>query len=352
MGLKLIHAADLHLDSPFASFDGAQRALLQRAQGELPEKISRCVKTQGAQMLLLAGDVFDGPYRRETARLLADCLEDTGVPVFISPGNHDFLGPDSPWDRESWPENVYIFRGGLRYVDVEALSCRVYGGGYSAMDCPGLLENFRAEGDQSYTVGLLHGDPTQARSPYCPVTASQVERSGLQYLALGHVHQGGSFRAGETLCAWPGCPMGRGWDETGTKGILRVELGERVRLTPIQLGVPRFFTETVDISGGCEEALKGALPAMETQDFYRVTLTGRGEPDCEELRKTFAHIKNLEFRDRTRPKEDLWSWAGQDSFRGTYFGLLKEKSEEDREAATLAAQLSRKILEGEEVTLP
>ena len=335
MGLKLIHAADLHLDSPFASFDWAQRALLQRAQGELPEKISRCVKTQGAQMLLLAGDVFDGPYRRETARLLADCLEDTGVPVFISPGNHDFLGPDSPWDRESWPENVYIFRGGLRYVDVEALSCRVYGGGYSAMDCPGLLENFRAEGDQSYTVGLLHGDPTQARSPYCPVTASQVERSGLQYLALGHVHQGGSFRAGETLCAWPGCPMGRGWDETG-----------------IQLGVPRFFTETVDISGGCEEALKGALPAMETQDFYRVTLTGRGEPDCEELRKTFAHIKNLEFRDRTRPKEDLWSWAGQDSFRGTYFGLLKEKSEEDREAATLAAQLSRKILEGEEVTLP
>ena len=121
------------------------------------------------------------------------------------------------------------------------------------------------------------------------------------------------------------------------------------------MGLPRFFTESVDISGGWEEALKAVLPASQTQDFYRVTLTGRGAADWETIGKTFAYIQNLEFRDRTRPQEDLWSWAGEDSFRGTYFGLLKarlEQTPEDREAVSLAAELSRKILEGEEVALP
>lgn len=355
MGLTFLHAADLHLDSPFVGFPEEQRELLMKAQASLPDRIEVICHSQGAQLLLLAGDVFDGPYRAETARALADALEDCRIPVFISPGNHDYLGADSPWEREIWPDNVHIFRGNLSYVDLPELQCRVYGGGFTGMDCPGLLEGFRAERPFAHTLAVLHGDTTSARSPYCPITASQIAQSDLDYLALGHIHQAGSLRAGRTLCAWPGCPMGRGWDETGAKGILKVTLGETEKLTPIQLGLPRFYTESVNIDQGID-GLDRILPAEKSRDFYRITLTGSGEVDIPGLYRKYAGHGFLEFRDRTRPKRDLWDCAGQDSFQGVFFELLRRKMEEappgEVETYRLAAELSRKLLDGEEVLLP
>ena len=352
--MTLIHAADLHLDSPFGGFSEEARSCLKKAQASIPQRIADCCRSQGADLLLLAGDVFDGPYRRETAKALAQTLEECAVPVFIAPGNHDFFGPDSPWEREVWPSNVHIFRGGLSYVDLPELETRVYGGGYTAMDCPGLLEGFRAEQAFPHTIGVLHGDATLAKSPYCPITTAQLAASGLDYLALGHIHQAGSLHGGATLCAWPGCPMGRGWDETGSKGILKVTLEPSPRLTPIQLGLPRFYSETV--SAEEPEKLDALLPAAAGEDFYRITLTGNGTVSVPALLETYARFPHLEFRDRTQPKQDLWSRAGQDSFQGVFFRLLsqakQEADPEEQERIDLAAELSRKILDGEEVELP
>lgn len=355
MGLTLIHSADLHLDSPFTAIPEEHRAFLREAQDSIPERLLDCCRSQGAQMLLLSGDVFDGPYRRETARNLADCLEDCGIPVFLSPGNHDFLGSDSPWERENWPENVHIFRGNLSYVDIPELQCRVYGAGYTGMDCPGLLKDFRAERVYAHTIAVLHGDATTAKSPYCPITSQQIARSELDYLALGHIHQAGSLHGGKTLCAWPGCPMGRGWDETGTKGVFKVTLTDKAMLKPIQLGLPRFYSETIRVEDG-PDALAGLLPAVNSQDFYRITLTGAGEVDLPRLYRQYAGVAHLEFRDRTKPREDLWARVGEDSFQGVYFGLLRSAMEQadprEAEKLRLAAEISRKLLDGEEVELP
>ena len=355
MGLTLIHAADLHLDSAFVGFPPEQRKYLMEAQASIPERIGECCRSQNADMLLLAGDVFDGPYRRETARALAETLEDCSVPVFIAPGNHDFLGLDSPWERENWPDNVHIFHGNLSYVDLPELETRVYGGGFTAMDCPGLLDHFRAERVFPHTLAVLHGDTTSPKSPYNPITSAQLISSGLDYVALGHIHQAGSLHAGSTLCAWPGCPMGRGWDETGSRGILKVTLGKKVHLSPIGLGLPRFFTESLSLDEGLD-ALDRLLPSSECQDFYRITLTGRGEADIPALLKKYTGPAYLEFRNRTKPKRELWDCIGEDSFQGVFFdllhGALEQADPQEAETIRLAAELSRRILDGEEVELP
>ena len=352
MGLKILHSGDFHLDSPFAGLPENLRALLRQAQHRLPEELARLCREQQADLVLLAGDLFDGPYRPETARNLAELLEECAVPVLIAPGNHDFISAASPWQRELWPENVHIFRGNLSYVDLESLSCRVYGAGYTAMDCPGLLENFRAERVFAHTVGVLHGDAVSGKSPYCPVTAGQVAESNLDYLALGHIHRGGSFTAGKTLCAWPGCPMGRGWDETGRKGMLLAELGETVTLKTLPVKAPAFLEETVDITTGGN----WNLPPVDTGDLYRVTLTGRGSPDLDAIGAKFSYLSYLELRDRTKPPLDPWAFVGENSLRGIYMGLLKEKLDtaqgEEAETAALAAELAARLLEGEEVALP
>ena len=154
MGLKVLHSGDLHLDSPFSGFPEDQRQLLLASQRKLPEELTRLCGEQKADMVLLAGDVFDGPYQKKTAALLADCLEDCGVPVLITPGNHDYDGLDSPWQRELWPDNVHIFRGNLSYVDLENLDCRVYGGGFRSMDCPGFESPAGHQKSASTTWGL------------------------------------------------------------------------------------------------------------------------------------------------------------------------------------------------------
>lgn len=349
--IKILHSADWHLDSPLQGRTPQQAETLRRELLQIPDRIAALCREEDCDLMLLAGDLFDAAYSRHTYRTVYEALESVNVPVFISPGNHDYICPDSPYEKELWPENVHIFKKQqIEWVDLPDLGLRVYGAGFQSMDCPGLLEGFRAEG---FAVGLFHGDPTQANSPYNPITKTQTAQSGLAYLALGHVHKDDDFRAGDTLCAWPGCPMGRGYDEQGDKGVLIVSLSDTADVRFVPLESPRFYDISVDFTSG----VGSVLPAVANHDFYRVTLTGEAENvDLEVLRAQFGAFPNLVLRDQTHRPVDLWQSVGEDNFEGVYFGLLQEAlSEADQETKAqilLAAKLSRQILDGQEVILP
>ena len=350
--MKILHAADLHLDTAFSGRSEAQVRYLRQALLEVPRKLAELCRREGCHMMLLSGDLFDGPWTQNSLDVLRSALEEAAVPVFISPGNHDFCGAGSPYLTENWPRNVHIFtRPEMESVVVENLDCRVYGAGYRSMDCPPLLEDFRAEGEERYHVAVLHGDPTQATSPYSPITTGQVRESGLHYIALGHVHKSGSLRAGETLCAWPGCPMGRGYDELETKGVLIVTVEDTAEAVFVPLGTPRFYDLETSPS-----RLADVLPAVGNDHFYRITLTGESpELDLAAMMAQWEQFPNLELRDRTVPEVDIWGSADADSLEGAYFRILKEAmegaDEQTRQELELAARISRKILDGQEVVL-
>ena len=111
--MKLLHAADFPLDSPFQGFAPAQQESLRKASMELPFAVARLCRERACQMLLLSGDLFDGPYTRKSYEALASALEEAKIPVVIAPGNHDHVGRNSPWLSEHWPENVSIFTSPL-----------------------------------------------------------------------------------------------------------------------------------------------------------------------------------------------------------------------------------------------
>ena len=352
--MKILHTADWHLDTPFSGFSGEKRDFLRRELLKIPAKIAQLAVDEGCSMILIAGDVFDGAYSADSLDAVRTALGNCGLPVFISPGNHDFCAPDSPWLAERWPENVHIFTGGISSVVVSDLNCRIYGAGYSSMDCEPLLADFQKEGQESCHIGLIHGDPMSATSPYSPVTTAQVRASGLDYLALGHIHKSGSFASGQTLCAWPGCPMGRGYDETGEKGCYIVDLDTKV-CRFVSLNAPGIFDLEVDTQEDAAASLDALLPPVQSNDFYRVTLTGSGEGSAEELKERFAHLPNLELRDQRTEKVDIWAAAGEDTLEGVYFRMLQQMLEtaDEKTAAQirLAAEISRKLLDGREVTL-
>ena len=356
--MKILHSADWHLDAPMSGHSEEETLRLRRELRKIPEKIAKLCKAENCDLMILAGDLFDGPYTKESMTAVRTALESVQIPVIITPGNHDFCGNDSPYLNEEWPGNVHIFKKPeIESFDLPQLDCTIYGAGYEAMDCPALLKYFRAETDARWAIGVLHGDPGVANSPYCPVTKAQVLESGLDYLAMGHIHKGGSFRAGDTLCAWPGCPMGHGYDELGPKGVLIATLDEEVKAYFLPLDTPRFYDEEVEAGEDAVAAVASLLPGIDSSDFYRITLTGYSTGvNLDEISAQFPHIPNLTLRDETRPEMDLWSDLGSDTLEGVYFGLLHDKTQSESTVlsnrAKLAARISRQILDGQEVKLP
>ena len=206
---------------------------------------------------------------------------------------------------------------------------------------------------------VLHGDPTNPSAPCCPVTRAQLAASGLQYLALGHIHTRGQLEAGGALCAWPGCPMGRGFDETGSEGAYICQVSPQgAQATFLPLGAGGYEDRAIPAGSDPLAAILAQLPPDASRDVYRITLTGEAEPvDLNRLHRALSdRFFHLELRDRTIPPRDLWERAGEDSLEGRYFQILQQAAQNaagpEAEALCLAARLSRQILEGQEVTLP
>ncbi len=346
--MKILHCADLHLDAPLQGYEELKEKVLT-----IPGKLLDICHREGCELVLIAGDIFHGPYTKQSFRILSGVLSEMAVPVFITPGNHDFIAPDSPYMTEIWPENVHIFKN-PKMEKVELPGITIWGAGYTSMDCPGLLSGFIAD-SEGLQIGLLHADITP-RSPCCPITKKQIEQSGLSYLALGHIHKGDIFTAGETLCAYPGCAYGRHFGENGEKGVLIYDTEEKNHRF-IPLGLPAFYEYTAPVVTDAKDAIYRCLPAAGNENYYRITLTGHSQrPDLPALRESFSQFPHLTVRDETLPPLDIWKDLGSDSFAGQYFSLLKENMEaaedSDKPLYDLAAKLSRQILDGEEVLLP
>ena len=164
----------------------------------------------------------------------------------------------------------------------------------------------------------------------------------------------GRFRAGGTLCAWPGCVMGRGFDETGEKGALIVTVDQDTKATFVPLDTPRFYDLTVSAGFDPIASVAAVLPGGKSNDFFRLTLTGEcSGVDIPALSREFSRFPHLELRDRTVPETDIWGNAGDDTLEGLYFQLLKQQLElMDPQTVTAAARISRQILDGQEVALP
>ena len=90
--VKLLHAADLHLDSAFSALPPEKAAQRRAEQRLVLERLTAL--SEGCAAVLLAGDLFDSArVYRDTLEALRAALAACRCPVFIAPGNHDALLP-------------------------------------------------------------------------------------------------------------------------------------------------------------------------------------------------------------------------------------------------------------------
>ena len=362
--LKLLHTADIHLDSAFEGLSPSKAAARRAEQRALLMRIASLANREKVDALLLCGDVLDSesPYS-ETGELLRDCLRAVNAPVFIAPGNHDYYCSTSPYARLNFSENVFIFRTpDIECFEMNDIGLRVYGAAFTDRTSPPLLEGFKAEKTDGITnIMCIHGDAGNPSSKYNGISQTQIEKSGIDYLALGHIHKsGGLQRTGSTFWSVPGCPEGRGFDEDGEKTLNIIEMengGCRLREESVALRSYRKIE--VDVTGiNPIIAVQMALPDETVRDIYRITLTGQTDTEIDQhkLERYFReYFFALQIEDRTSPlkNRDIWSSAGNGTLRGIFLGKLKSRyenaeTEKERETIKEAARWGLAALENME----
>ena len=361
---RIVHTADLHFDTPYAVRLSRKQAALRRS--ELKFTFSTIVeRAKEADLLLIAGDLFDGPMvSQDTIAFLKRKLaEIPDIPVCIAAGNHDPYTADSVYAREAFSSNVHVFGRELAYIDFPHIKTRVHGVSFTSEAVPETLLHSLACAEDYVNILVMHGDvnPAGGESRYNPLTEKQLAACGADYAALGHVHTyQGIHTAGSCTWAYPGNPEGRGFDETGEKGILegvveknRADLAFRAVCRRKYYDLSLDISEAVDEARICEQ-IQALLAASGTeQDLYRIALYGR--PDTalgvrtEVLQEALADKAfYLELSDQTEPPYDFAALAKEQSLRGRFVQLMQERidkaSGDEKEVAVRALRMGVEAL--------
>ena len=100
--MKFLHTADWQIGKPFAGIrDDRKRSLVQHARVETIKRIGHVARDAGAELILVAGDLFDSSSAdKSTVSAACSAIGQLGLPVFAIPGNHDHGGPGSVWEQE------------------------------------------------------------------------------------------------------------------------------------------------------------------------------------------------------------------------------------------------------------
>lgn len=357
--VKVIHAGDFHLDSPFSGLSPEMAARRRGEQRELLKRLGELAREREADCVLLSGDLLDGRETfRETVQALSSALGEMPCPVFLSPGNHDFYHSRSPYACLEWPDNVHIFQSAqVQGAELPGKGCVIHGAAFTAPHMErSPLAGFQAPRDGKLHIMVLHGDVDGAGA-YGPIAREDIAASGLDYLALGHVHQySGLQKEGDTFWAYPGCPEGRGFDELGEKGALYLEVepgAARGQFVP--LCRRRYRVLSVDLTGQEDvlSALRSALPGDTREDVCRILLTGEraGGLDLPGLERELGpDFYGLTIRDKTRPARAVWERMGEDTLTGLFLQEMSRlcTQEPDNETYALAVRFGLAALEGGE----
>jgi len=355
--VRILHCADLHIGAE-CSFLGVKSRTRRAEVKKTFHRILQLCSEEKVELLLIAGDLFDDVKVsseilgeiRDAFATLSECT------VVIAAGNHDAATPDSPYVQENfWPENVILFTSQPECRVLPELGVRLVGGGFTGTYCyQSMLRKLPFIDDGLINIGVMHGDPVSdnSRSDYNAVTQRMIQMSGLDYLALGHIHKRTEvLKAGNTYYAYPGCPEGQGFDETGDKGVYvgTVEKGYcnlqyrsvcKRRVTELLVDVTDIERRDVLATRlrNCMEAENGE---GYEEHIYRLTLIGEPKNDmCRNIEDILAEMEDiwyLKIKNKTRPRINPEELVQENSLRGIFVKRMTELTgtvpEEQRETA-------------------
>ncbi|CAM3800585.1 DNA repair exonuclease [Cohnella lubricantis] len=352
---KFLHAADLHLDSPFRGLSRVPPAVRERLKESTFASLRQLLllaRREKVDFVVLSGDLYDAADRSLRAqlrmqRMLTELAEE-GIQTFIVHGNHD---PLDGWKAKlDWPGKVHIFDYGdpepvPAYRRDGEMAAYVYGISYPRSSVTdNLAARYRVRPGAPFHLAVLHAnvDGNANHDNYSPCKLSDLTAAGFDYWALGHIHDRRVLREYPHV-VYPGNIQGRSIRETGPKGAYVVSVSETgsIELSFRDTADVLWHERIVTIDGaGREEELKARLLKAVDESrsesggrplVLRLRIEGRGELHGRLQREETAAEWLEELREWCGSPEDSDDWVWIDSLVVRTRAPLAEAAEGDED---------------------
>ena len=387
--VRLIHTADLHLDTTFSSRFSKEEAEERRRNLLIAwNKLLQYGIERKVQAILISGDLFDSPVvSRSTMEIfLSSIRKNPEISFFYLRGNHDTKNTFR--FRDDLPKNLFLFsKEGKKYRLKEKLVLfgQEFYGTESLLELPEEPEELVEEEllspssakdavqsiwnlkEEDCNILMLHGALREGGPEVQNeqgISLKQLSRYPINYLALGHIHKREEGKCGSLYYIYPGCLQGRGFDEEGEKGFYYLEIEEETKeikaeFVPLKEGefriIPLFLSEedgTLDAEEKIRESLK--KEGAEAKDSVRIILKGEKRAEEErnlrylekQLEEEYAYI---EIKEETKLKLRKEEFIHEKGLKGEFLRMVCESeslSEEEKEKLMI---LGIGLLQGEEL---
>ena len=406
--VKLIHTADLHLDSAFRSRFTKEEAENRRQKQLMAwkELLSFAVEKK-VQGILIAGDLFDSPVVSHGTMdfFLSTIAEHPEISFFYLRGNHDT--ENTFRYQENLPKNLFLFSdkgkkyrlndrlllAGVEYgtkdISFGENKGATQGAGQAAEQAveqetvhgaEALSKNeteseeeskFLKLKEEDCNILLLHGALYQGTPKGDSLQGEEgiflknLEKLPLSYIALGHIHKGGEGKLNNgALWAYPGCLQGRGFDEEGERGFLYLKVEEEKKeihkeFIPIKQGEFRILEIELLEDEGTLACLKKIEEEMEKasiskEDSLRIILKGKkGLEQERNLRYLQLQLQDsvffLEIRDECELSWNREEAMKEKSLKGEFLRVLAAADNLSKEEQEEIIALGMGLLQGGEL---
>lgn len=367
--MKLIHCADLHLDSAMTTHLSKEKALERKA--ELLRTFVRMVeyaRENAVEAILIAGDLFDRKNVSATARkTVSQTIEENEeITFYYLQGNHDenLFGAE----EQSLPANLKRFgkewhsytreENGKRLV-ITGLELTKENADYASHSLSLDLKDFN--------IVMLHGQESEheSRDRTEVLPLNLLRNKGIDYLALGHVHAYKEERLDSRgVYCYAGCLEGRGFDECGEHGfvLLDIDLQQGAcssRFVPF--AYRNLYAVPVDISdcmntGEIMGCVKNRLQLLsyDRRNLIQIVLQGMVDIECEKNPDYLANwLKDdyyfVRVQDDSGVRVDYDSFASDVSLKGEFVRTVRGREDMSEEEKGAIIRFGIQALAGEEI---
>lgn len=344
--MKIIHTADIHLDSSLAQVkdSAARRYELLLALSNMAE----FANNNDVKAIVIAGDLFDNQHATDaTISAVAEIIKRSKSKWFVLQGNH---ASSVPYVKlKNLAPQINLFESEWTYFEMGNVT--ICGREIGVDD---ILNYGKLNLDKSrYNLIVLHGDVDD--DVYGLIDRKALAQSNANYIALGHRHSVAKYKFGEVKACYSGVLEARGFDEPEKTGFILIDT-DKDEISFVEQHIRRIQTVTVDVTNIANDIALSAkisdtASSVDNRNYLNVVFCGalQGGVHLEMVARNTLEGRFFALRveNQTTTAYDLSSIASEVSLRGEFVKLANQIDDEKLKSEVLKMGLA--VLSGEEI---
>ena len=357
--MKIIHCSDLHLDSKIDKLSSEKSRIRREEILRSFERMVEFAFEQDVRVIIIAGDMFDTTRItiKTKNRVLRTIINNAHIDFIYLPGNHDELSFLA--GLQDIPDNLKVFNEEWKNYSYGEVV--ISGVQLTSKNSLTIFDRLSLS-EKMVNIVVVHGQVVGYNSSEEGeiISIPKLKDKNIDYLALGHIHSystGIIDQRGEYV--YCGCLDGRGFDETGEKGFVLLDVSSgSVAKQFVEFSSRKLFEIEFDVSlykdylSAKEELIK-AISNYSSKDLLKIVLKGEHKTDFEIDKEGLEILLNERFffatvLDKTTLKVELKDYETDKSVRGEFVRSVWE-SDLDSNLKQEVIMCGLKALRGEEI---